>query len=178
MSIGEKNNQICENLLILIPLSCILTLEKKRKNITEKELLIMNKGFSLVELIVVIAIMAILVGVAVPVYTSYIDKASTGVEAQYVDELERAINTVCIDMKANMTTVTGSTEESDFVPVKVVIKGTTVTAYEATSSAGVTACDFITLLTNVIDLDTSSKEYTFTLDDDGTVTNVNPDPRA
>ena len=28
-----------------------------------------NKGFSLVELIVVIAIMAILVGVAVPVYT-------------------------------------------------------------------------------------------------------------
>ena len=49
----------------------------------------MNKGFSLVELIVVIAIMAILVGVAVPVYTSYIGEANEGVDKQYEDELER-----------------------------------------------------------------------------------------
>ena len=34
-----------------------------------------NKGFSLVELIVVIAIMAIIAGVAIPVYTAYINKA-------------------------------------------------------------------------------------------------------
>ena len=35
-----------------------------------------NKGFSLVELIVVIAIMAILAGVAIPVYSNYIEKAN------------------------------------------------------------------------------------------------------
>ena len=46
-----------------------------------------NKGFSLVELIVVIAIMAILVGVAVPVYTSYIDKAEKAVDEQYLSEV-------------------------------------------------------------------------------------------
>lgn len=61
----------------------------------------MNKGFSLVELIVVIAIMAILVGVAVPVYTGYITKANEAVDKQYLGELEQAINTVYIDFEAN-----------------------------------------------------------------------------
>ena len=46
-----------------------------------------NKGFSLVELIVVIAIMAILVGVAVPVYTSYIEKAQETVDDQYLSDV-------------------------------------------------------------------------------------------
>jgi len=49
-----------------------------------------NKGFSLVELIVVIAIMAILVGVAVPVYTGYIQDAKEIKDAQYLDEISRA----------------------------------------------------------------------------------------
>ena len=50
-----------------------------------------NKGFSLVELIVVIAIMAILVGVAVPVYTSYIEKANKSKDIQMVDEVAHAL---------------------------------------------------------------------------------------
>ena len=50
-----------------------------------------NKGFSLVELIVVIAIMAILVGVAVPVYSSYIEKAQKAADQQLVDEIKHAM---------------------------------------------------------------------------------------
>ncbi len=50
----------------------------------------MNKGFSLVELIVVIAIMAILVGVAVPTYSAYIKKANKGVDDQLVADIEYA----------------------------------------------------------------------------------------
>ncbi len=57
----------------------------------------MNKGFSLVELIVVIAIMAILVGVAVPVYTSYIGKANIAVDQQAVDNLKHACEIVEIE---------------------------------------------------------------------------------
>ena len=64
----------------------------------------MNKGFSLVELIVVIAIMAILVGVAVPVYTGYIQKAEDAKVVQYKEELERALNTVYIEAISGMTT--------------------------------------------------------------------------
>lgn len=60
----------------------------------------MNKGFSLVELIVVIAIMAILVGVAVPVYTSYIDKAEDAVDEQLLGEIEHAIEVLLIDPEA------------------------------------------------------------------------------
>ena len=49
-----------------------------------------NKGFSLVELIVVIAIMAILVGVAVPVYSSYIEKANAAKDEQLLGEINSA----------------------------------------------------------------------------------------
>ncbi len=50
-----------------------------------------NKGFSLVELIVVIAIMAILVGIAVPVYSGYIEKTQKTKDMQMVDEVKHAI---------------------------------------------------------------------------------------
>lgn len=141
----------------------------------------MNKGFSLVELIVVIAIMAILVGVAVPVYTNYIDKAEDGVEAQYVDELERAINTVCIDMKAGLTNVDTETEKYEYVvPTSVKIQGNTVnvTADADASEATTAGNAFETLLEGIIELDADSTvEYTFTITN-GTVSAVTNDPRS
>ena len=54
-----------------------------------------NKGFSLVELIVVIAIMAIIAGVAIPVYTHYIDDADEKVEAVIKSEIEHAFSIEC-----------------------------------------------------------------------------------
>jgi len=49
-----------------------------------------NSGFSLVELIVVIAVMAILVGVAVPVYTSYVQEAQDASDREYLADLKTA----------------------------------------------------------------------------------------
>ena len=65
-----------------------------------------NKGFSLVELIVVIAIMAILVGVAVPVYTSYIGKANEAKDAQLLGEINSAFMVACVDNNVDFDDIT------------------------------------------------------------------------
>ena len=99
----------------------------------------MNKGFSLVELIVVIAIMAILVGVAVPVYTGYITKANEASDIQAIDTLEHACKVVNIEYdiaidfeagasgaKAITATVSGS-QKADAIKDLKAILGSEVT---------------------------------------------------
>lgn len=71
-----------------------------------------NKGFSLVELIVVIAIMAIIAGVAIPVYTNYIDKANDAVVDNLVAEAEYAAELAEVEYDVELTvtkTETGCT---------------------------------------------------------------------
>lgn len=55
----------------------------KRKN---------NKGFSLVELIIVIAIMAILVGVLAPQFAKYLGKSKTATDVQNAQQMASAIS--------------------------------------------------------------------------------------
>ena len=56
-----------------------------------------NKGFSLVELIIVIAIMAILVGVLAPQLIKYIEKTNVSSDTQLCDSVRTAITTACLD---------------------------------------------------------------------------------
>ena len=84
-----------------------------------------NKGFSLVELIVVIAIMAVLVGVLAPTLIKNIEKSK---DEQNLDTVKGAITTVLADEKYydllsdNVVTITGSdgtiaiTSDSDTKP--------------------------------------------------------------
>ena len=65
-----------------------------------------NKGFSLVELIVVIAIMAIIAGVAIPVYTTYINNAEEKVLETAHAEVEYAIGLECTLQTVNKPEVT------------------------------------------------------------------------
>jgi type IV pilus assembly protein PilA len=56
-----------------------------------------NKGFSLVELIIVIAIMAILVGVLAPQFVKYVEQSRQSGDLQTVDEVKTAIETYVAD---------------------------------------------------------------------------------
>ncbi len=69
-------------------------LSKKEK---EKTKMKNNKGFSLVELIIVIAIMAILVGVMAPQLIKYIEKANVSADTQVCDSVRTAVQTTIMD---------------------------------------------------------------------------------
>lgn len=65
-------------------------MNKKQKSLT-------NKGFSLVELIIVIAIMAVLVGVLAPQYIKYLDKSKISSDKQLTDNVRQAMTTTLLD---------------------------------------------------------------------------------
>ncbi|MBP7348915.1 MAG: type II secretion system protein [Butyrivibrio sp.] len=72
-----------------------------------------NKGFSLVELIIVIAIMAVLVAVLAPQFLKYVEKSRNATDAQNATAIVSAIqtcyadpDTAATDLPANNATTT------------------------------------------------------------------------
>ena len=119
----------------------------------------MNKGFSLVELIVVIAIMAILVGVAVPVYTQYISSAEDSVDKQTAGEVEHAIEVVLIDPSV-------TDEPAD----DVIVLSEAGLAYEDGSAED----DFLKAVKDILPGVKTETNYKFTVGADGYSVTVDP----
>lgn len=68
-----------------------------------------NKGFSLVELIIVIAIMAILVGVLAPQYLKYVEKSRRSADLDTLDSVYTACTTAASDADVtDSPTITGA----------------------------------------------------------------------
>lgn len=67
-----------------------------------------NKGFSLVELIVVIAIMAVLVGVLAPTLIGNIEKSRESKDLQNLDSIRQAVVTAMADEKVYSEAVAAS----------------------------------------------------------------------
>ena len=63
-----------------------------------------NKGFSLVELIIVIAIMAVLVGVLAPAYLRYVEKSRKSADIQAIDSIMTAMEVTAMGSEFHMQT--------------------------------------------------------------------------
>ena len=68
-----------------------------------------NKGFSLVELIVVVAIMAVLVGILAPAYLSYVEKTRRGTDEDMAEEVRHTIEVALADICVYDNVADGST---------------------------------------------------------------------
>lgn len=69
-----------------------------------------NKGFSLVELIIVIAIMVILVAVLAPQYLRYVEKSRVATDTQTTVELINVMQVLAADPEVSLTVDTAGTK--------------------------------------------------------------------
>lgn len=80
-----------------------------------------NKGFSLVELIVVIAIMAVLVGVLAPQFIKYVEKSRQSTDLSNLDSIKTVVESYYAD------------KEGDKLPATVEIVGAVKGVYTVTA---------------------------------------------
>lgn len=139
-------------------------MNKKQKSLT-------NKGFSLVELIIVIAIMAVLVGVLAPQYIKYLDKSKISSDKQLTDNVRQAMTTTLLDPNVTGAPAKGTSGNL----IGSLIAGSAVEAPSGTAN------EYWTEVYSVLGLENSSKlaaEYkyasptgvTYSIDANGAIT--------
>lgn len=111
-----------------------------------------NKGFSLVELIVVIAIMAVLVGVLAPTLIKNIEKSREAKDAQNVEQIKSACevalqnetvyqntvgsgDVVLVEFSSDVASVTGGSDFSSELDGIMKVGGTKLTSKEYKGAA-------------------------------------------
>ena len=87
-----------------------------------------NKGFTLVELVIVVAILAILVGILAPQYTKYVEKSRQSADVSNLDDLVKGFKVAAADADYNIVP-SGTT--SAIFKITIAADGTTIDATDA-----------------------------------------------
>lgn len=103
-----------------------------------------NKGFSLVELIIVVAIMAILVGLLAPQYLKYVEKSRKSADASNLSEAVNAMQVYAADPEKDLPADTYTITINKDADATVVAKNTSNSA-AGLSAVTATAADFANL---------------------------------
>lgn len=103
-----------------------------------------NKGFSLIELIIVIAIMAVLVAIIAPNLTKYLGKSKSQTDKTNIDEIKKQFKNAISDAATDEITNVAGTYTVDKNSVT-----TTATSTGATAFAG--------YVSKALDADTNTK---------------------
>ena len=107
-------------------------MNKKQKSLT-------NKGFSLVELIIVIAIMAVLVGVLAPQFLKYVERSRKSTDCQNATSIVTALQTYSVYPMVTTNKLTdGATVVLKSGATQAVSSACTGNADAALTAAGIT----------------------------------------
>ena len=126
-----------------------------------------NKGFTLVELVIVVAILAILVGLLAPQYTKYVEKSRKAADVDNMNEMVKAVQVYAVDQG---TKTGGNTANSGSITLSA--NGASITG----DDNGVIAAALAEYVPNYSNIALKSKQWgkddpkaTFAIDADGGV---------
>ena len=136
-----------------------------------------NKGFTLVELVIVIAILAILVGLLAPQYTKYVEKSRKSADVDNMNEMVKAVQVYVVDQG----TKDGGNKEAKNISITLKDSGVVLSDSKETILASALA----EYVPNYNKIALKSKQWgddpkaTFTIDTDGDVkVTLSPDDFA
>ena len=134
-----------------------------------------NKGFSLVELIVVIAIMAVLIGVLAPQFLKFVERGRKSTDVQNVSSMITAVQTYAADPMVTDQLTTGTYTLSLSTTEKTIDASTTTNKIEkALDAAGIKSYGLKSSKWNA----SGNVVITFTVGADGSVSAAQTTPTA